>query len=428
MSVVTSNSPALAITAQPQSQLQETNAPVSLSVVARGLGLTFQWFSNGIPIVGATNDTLLFLNFLENQFASYTVVLSNASGVVTSTPAALWLDYNGNGLPDWWEARYFGNIDQTADGDFDGDGVSNLDEFLEGTNPADPTSYNPRLRIRTAHGQVIASPAQPYYTMGQLVQLTAIPDPGQEFVGWSGAVTGEKTNIWIVMDRHKTVVASFGLSLPVALDNTNLVWTTRGDAPWFGQIEVSQDGLGSAQSGFIGGGHQSLLQTVASLSQPMQLGFWWLVSSQPPDGLTFSVDGAVWAAISGGALGWQQVLTNLSAGNHALTWTYARQSYDLPTGIPFADSGWVDEVTLSPIPPVVAARPAAPLLSIAPARPDGVLISWPAFSTNFVLQQCQALDMTVWGNVTNLVIVANGENRVTITPAASAAFYRLWHP
>jgi hypothetical protein len=424
VSVATSNWAGIAIIAQPQSQLLETNAPVSLSVVASGLGLTYQWYSNGIPIAGATNDTLLFLNLASSHFANYTVVLSNASGVVASTPAALWFDSNANGLPDWWEVRYFGNLDQTADGDFDGDGVSNLDEYLEGTNPADPTSYNPRLRIQTAHGQVVSSPAQPWYTVGQVVQLTAIPDSGQMFLGWSGAVTGVKTNIWVVMDGHKTVTASFGLPLPVALDNTNLTWTTGGDAPWFGQTAVSQDGLGSAQSGFIGGGQQSWLQAATNLSQPMNLSFFWLVSSQPPDGLAFSVDGTVWATNSGVAPAWQLVQTNLPAGNHTLRWTYARQSYDLPTGIPFADSGWVDGVSLTP----GGSTLTSPLLTITFVATDTVVLSWPVASTGFVLEQCPAVGATNWDNVTNTVTVVDGYNQVTIMPATGVAFYRLRHP
>jgi hypothetical protein len=363
------------IVSQPQSQLLPTNGPISLSVVASGLGVTYQWLSNGIPIAGATNDTLLFANLASSYFANYTVVLSNASGIVTSTVANIWSDSNANGLPDWWEVKYFGNLDQSPDDDFDGDGVSNMDEYLEGTKPADPTSYNPRLHIQTANGRVVASPAQPYYKMGQLVELTAIPDLGQEFLGWSGAATGVKSNIWIVMNSHKTVIASFGLSLPVALDNTNLVWTTGGDAPWFGQTQVSEDGLGSAQSGYIGGGQQSWLQTTTSQSQPMQLGFWWLASSQPPDGLAFSVDGVLWLTNAGVPASWQLVQTNLTAGNHLLQWTYSKQTYDLPTGLPFADSGWVDEVTFSPVPHIAEQLP--PLLSIALTSPTPLCFPGP---------------------------------------------------
>jgi len=38
-------------------------------------------------------------------------------------------DMNTNSLPDWWEIHWFGNLDQTADGDYDRDGFSNLAEY-----------------------------------------------------------------------------------------------------------------------------------------------------------------------------------------------------------------------------------------------------------------------------------------------------------
>ncbi|WP_269523439.1 hypothetical protein [Coraliomargarita parva] len=47
-------------------------------------------------------------------------------------------------LPDEWEERYFGGIDVEFGGqdeDFDGDGSSNYQEYLAGTDPTDSTSY-----------------------------------------------------------------------------------------------------------------------------------------------------------------------------------------------------------------------------------------------------------------------------------------------
>jgi subtilisin family serine protease len=45
------------------------------------------------------------------------------------------IDSNGNGLPDWWEAEMLGTLSQSATDDPDGDGFSNLTEFLGGTDP-----------------------------------------------------------------------------------------------------------------------------------------------------------------------------------------------------------------------------------------------------------------------------------------------------
>jgi hypothetical protein len=47
------------------------------------------------------------------------------------------LDTNGNGMDDRWEIERFGDLNQGANDDFDGDGVSNLQEFLQGTDPTD---------------------------------------------------------------------------------------------------------------------------------------------------------------------------------------------------------------------------------------------------------------------------------------------------
>lgn len=51
------------------------------------------------------------------------------------------VDSDNNGLPDWWELQYFGHLTGTnPNTDPDGDGASNLAEFLSGTDPTNPSS------------------------------------------------------------------------------------------------------------------------------------------------------------------------------------------------------------------------------------------------------------------------------------------------
>ncbi len=45
------------------------------------------------------------------------------------------IDSDGDGMPDWWEKKYFGNLSRDGTGDYDGDGLTDLQEYLHGTNP-----------------------------------------------------------------------------------------------------------------------------------------------------------------------------------------------------------------------------------------------------------------------------------------------------
>jgi len=51
------------------------------------------------------------------------------------------LDSDGDSLPDWWEMKYFTNLNQTATGDFDLDGYNNLGEYAAGRDPTAKDSH-----------------------------------------------------------------------------------------------------------------------------------------------------------------------------------------------------------------------------------------------------------------------------------------------
>ena len=79
---------------------------------------------------------------------------------VVTTPACRTTDADQNNLPDAWEQTHLSDLtdptDRTDQGDPDGDGVSNLEEYIAGTSPRDATGYL-KLETRLQNGQLVVS-------------------------------------------------------------------------------------------------------------------------------------------------------------------------------------------------------------------------------------------------------------------------------
>lgn len=80
------------ITAGPESQSACVGASVLFTVSATGTApLSYQWKRNGADIPGATTAVLTLSPVAEAHVGTYTVVVTNACGSATSTPATLSL-------------------------------------------------------------------------------------------------------------------------------------------------------------------------------------------------------------------------------------------------------------------------------------------------------------------------------------------------
>jgi hypothetical protein len=77
------------IAQQPVSQTGILNSTATLSVIASGTSLGYQWFFNSNSIAGATNAVLVLTNLQSAQSGKYYVSCSNAAAIVTSTNATL---------------------------------------------------------------------------------------------------------------------------------------------------------------------------------------------------------------------------------------------------------------------------------------------------------------------------------------------------
>jgi hypothetical protein len=210
---------------QPQNQVVAPGDTAFFSVVVADVrDVSYQWQFNGADISGATADTFLLPNAGAANEGPYRIVVTNPSGSISSASALLWLDSDGDGLPDSWELAYFGNLNQTATGDFDGDERSNLQEFLDGTNPDDTNSVLYQLTILSDGGSVVAVPNRFAYTNGETVTLTATAIPPGIFHGWTGDFFTHSNVISVTMTNNKSLFAHF---LPI-----DTVWTNLTDGDW----------------------------------------------------------------------------------------------------------------------------------------------------------------------------------------------------
>ncbi|HWI56475.1 MAG TPA: pre-peptidase C-terminal domain-containing protein [Bacillota bacterium] len=122
-------------------------------------------------------------------------------------------DVDNDGLPDYWECYYFGSYTaQNGAADPDRDGVNNLLEYQQGTDPTNPKSYAAMLRTYATNGIVQCLPYSTNYALGSTVVLTAVPNPGYAFIGWSGDATGLANPLTVTVDTNKTVIANFKLA------------------------------------------------------------------------------------------------------------------------------------------------------------------------------------------------------------------------
>src|SRR5439155_4008585 len=63
--------------------------------------------------------------------------------------------------------------------------------------------------VPVGNGRVAVSPRTNVFNVGAAVSLTAAPDSGQSFVGWSGDTNGERNPLSLTMDQSKVIYANF---------------------------------------------------------------------------------------------------------------------------------------------------------------------------------------------------------------------------
>jgi RHS repeat-associated protein len=184
------------------------------------------------------------------------------------------------------------------------------------------------------------------YTTNSLNQYTAAGTVDFEYDA-SGNMTYDEQFLYSYDPENRLVQVKKSGQGPQALSNatdTTLVFTTGGSAPWFGETGYAYYDNDAAQSGDIGDGQQSWLQT--TVEGPGMISFYWAVSSDGGDYLQFYLDDDLQddiAGVSGFGNRWYNIT---GSGEHTLKWVYVKNG----TGSYGSDCGWVDKVLWQPAP------------------------------------------------------------------------------
>ncbi len=115
------------------------------STVGGTAPLAFKWRRNNITALNQTNAQLFLTNVTSSHAGNWTLLVTNLAGAVTSAVAVVVFrpDNDRDGISDDWERQFGFDTNNSADAllDFDGDAMSNLAEYIAGTDPTNPLSY-----------------------------------------------------------------------------------------------------------------------------------------------------------------------------------------------------------------------------------------------------------------------------------------------
>ena len=177
--------------------------------------------------------------------ADYTLSCEGNDTDVTITRSASYIDTDFDGMPDVWEQQFFGNLDNNGQGDTDGDGLSDREEYVNGTDPFDTDTdgdgdsdfeevafgSNPRDPDDTFGGN---RPRQPVLTTATNLPLWEVTvdsangyeDPDGDALGasnWEFALDADFDNLFF----SRTVDGSTAVQVPAGIMDPGVSYFVR---------------------------------------------------------------------------------------------------------------------------------------------------------------------------------------------------------
>jgi hypothetical protein len=134
-----------------------------------------------VRILDGRNHTVAVLNLNTHDLS-----LSHNRALLKSMllDAARAVDSDGDGLPDAWELRHFGDLSQGPRDDPDGDGRDNAAEFAFGTDPLDAGSFSPMQPLVNGQGSKRQFGVAFRQFSGGMVRYRI--ETSSDFITWTG--------------------------------------------------------------------------------------------------------------------------------------------------------------------------------------------------------------------------------------------------
>ena len=381
----------------PQITLDPTGGTVvegsdfALSVLATGLP-TYQWTKGGSPIPGATSPTYSIVDARPSHAGTYAVVLANASGSVTSTPAILSVT-PGPVYPSYAAAVLTDNPIHYYP----------LDE-TEGTAAADLGS------LALADGTYLGG-----FTLGQ---PAAAPTLGN-CVRMDGAA-GTLVDLG-VFHPGDTVSAEAWVLVDT---NASIPWTAVVGR-WDGSYEIAiHSDLGVS---FAVRNNANAVGQVFSASPPVRGRWHHIVGVFSGGTATVYLDG-----VQGGVQSIGGVLQNAGPTPDRVMIGATR---DGTGGSSFNLKGRIDEVAFYDTALSAAqirahyraAQSTSQSLTVQRTLAGAVVVSWPSFSPGYVLQSSTNVTGP-YENYTGSIVVLGNNLTAELPPDSAQKFFRLFQP
>jgi hypothetical protein len=177
-------------------------------------GWTFlQWFGDATGTNPVTSVQMTRNKYVQAVFGTAVNTTMVGSGSILQEPLAAFYPYGTrirfSGLPASGNyLAFWGNAVTSTN--------NPLDFLVTTPNPTLTAVFQPLTTGQFAlalaaegGGKVVATPAANRHSSGASVLVTAQPDAGQDFVGWSGNAAGSVNPLTVAMNQSKTITAVF---------------------------------------------------------------------------------------------------------------------------------------------------------------------------------------------------------------------------